>query len=205
MATPVIVPDPAEAATPALNPIQKSRFDPASLRIDQGYATGAVTRTSPITARKPDKHNWFRAHNDPSNYHLETLALDIKADRELYLVKRELHAELGLELVPRLLVPCITRQHNVFIWPVTLPDATGRSNPWTETALDAVRAAMDGWVRVVANMEAGGYDVYHPHATNIDPPEWPDLTLEDMLAKAFKNNYIASMDHPLIRRLRGEF
>jgi hypothetical protein len=187
-----------------LNPTTTNagRFDPARLRFSQGFEAGATNKSYPITARKPDRHCWFMAHTDPS-YHFQTMVLDIKADRETYLVEPDLREELALELTPKLIVPCITRQHNVFLWPVSLPDESGRVNKWTNSAMDAVEEAMHGWIRLVANMEAGGYDTYRPRV-QIDPPTWPDLTLEAMLEKAFRHYLIDTLDHPRVRALLGE-
>ena len=178
------------------------KFDPRRLRLSQGFEAGAVNKTSTITAHKPDRHNWFMVHQDP-DYHFQTMVLDIKAARETYLVEPGLREELALELTPKLIVPCITRQHNVFLWAVSLPDASGRSNSWVESAMEAVEKGMHGWIRLVANMEAGGYDTYQPRV-QLDPPVWPDLTLEDMLEKAFGHYMIDSLDHPRVRALFGE-
>ena len=188
----------------AANPTtpKPGKFDPARLRLNQSFEAGAVNKSSPITVRKPDRHNWFMAHPDPS-YHFQTMMLDIKQDREIYLIDPDLREELALELVPRLLVPCITRQNNIFLWPVSLPDSTGRVNTWTQSAMEAVQKAMLGWIRLVANIEGGGYDVYSPRVT-LDAPKWPNLTLEEMLEKAFKHHLIDSMEHPRILALLGE-
>jgi hypothetical protein len=188
---------PETAANPTTT--KPGKFDPSRLRLNQGFEAGATTRTSPIAARKPDPHNWFMAHPDPA-YHFVTMVLDIKAEREIYLVEPDLREELGHELTPKVIVPCITRQNNIFLWPVSLPSSTGRTNTWTQNALDAVQSAMRGWIRLVANIEAGGYDVHHPRV-EIDPPKWPDLTLEDMLEKAFGHYLIDSLDHPRVRAL----
>lgn len=203
--SPSIALDTAGVDTPAVPTAARraSKFDPVRLRLPQTFEGGAVTRTSTITARKPDRHNWFMVHPDADGYHFSTLVLDIKADRELYLIAPELRDELGVELVPRMIVPCITRQATIFLWPLALPDSNGRANSWTESALEAVRAAMEGWVRVVPNMEAGGYDLYRPRV-QLDLPTWPDLTLEQMLEKAFNHQMIESLDHPRVRALRGE-
>jgi hypothetical protein len=143
------------------------------------------------------------AHPDPA-YHFMTMVLDIKAERETYLVEPGLREELGRELTPKVIVPCITRQSNIFLWSVSLPGSTGRTNnTWTQSALDAVQEAMQSWIRLVANSEAGGYDAYHPRV-QIDPPVWPALTLEEMLEKAFGHYLIDSLDHPRVRALLGE-
>jgi hypothetical protein len=37
-----------------------------------------------------------------------------------------------------------------------------------------------------------------------DDPEWPILTYEEILRKAFKDKLIDSMEHPVLKKLRGE-
>src|ERR1039458_8016708 len=111
----------SDTAEDAANPTsaKTGRFNPSRLRLSQSFAAGATTRTSPITAHKPDPHNWFMAHPDPAAYHFVTMVLDVKAEREIYLVEPDLREELGRELTPKVIVPCITRQSNVFLWPVS--------------------------------------------------------------------------------------
>jgi hypothetical protein len=197
--------DPAKfrPSTPAESVTGKhSKFDPARFRLDQSFAAGATNKTLTITTHKPDRHSWFMADPDPS-HHVPNMMLDIKLDRETYLIDPSLLDELAFELTPKLIVPCITRQSNVFMWVVALPDDSGRINTWTQSALEAVEKAMHGWIRIVANMEARGYDIHEPRV-KIDPPKWPELTLENMLEMAFKHYLIESLDHPRIRALRGE-
>jgi hypothetical protein len=63
--------------------------------------------------------------------------------------------------------------------------------------------AMKGWVRVVANMGLGGYDVFQASGALPDP-DWPDVPFREYLRLAFKDRYIDNRDHPILRRLRGE-
>jgi hypothetical protein len=35
-------------------------------------------------------------------------------------------------------------------------------------------------------------------------PQWPDMSLQKVLAMAFKDRFIDSLDHPVLKRLRGE-
>ena len=159
-----------ETSENAVNPIiaKTGRFDPTRLRLAQSFAAGATTRTSPITARKPDPHNWFMAHPDPAAYHFVTMVLDVKAEREIYLVEPGLREELGRELTPKVIVPCITRQSNVFLWPVSLPSSTGRTNSWTQSAMDAVQDAMQG-----AGLDSVGCQQRGRRIRRLSPPR-PD-------------------------------
>jgi hypothetical protein len=103
----------------------------------------------------------------------------------------------------KLLVTAINRQNVLFVWECNLPRPDDRESPWTQTMLDAVNAATRGWVRVAANMSLGAYDV-SPSAAPLSEPEWPQVSFRDILKVAFKGRYVASLDHPKLRQLRGE-
>jgi hypothetical protein len=189
----------SEAATPPASPTSKF----ARYRADQSFATGSTTKTLPITVHKPDRFNWFTVHPDPS-YQFPAMMLDLKLERETYLVAPEIQAELDGLLSPKIIVPCLTRQGACFMWPVTAPDASGRVNTWTTTAMEAVQMATKGWVRIVADMAMGGYKIYQPQV-ELTPIAWPDLNPDEMLEKAFHHLQIDSIDHPRVRAiLRGE-
>jgi hypothetical protein len=91
----------------------------------------------------------------------------------------------------------------VFLWEVNLPRPDGRADDWSRTALEALDMAGTKWVRVVANMGLGGYDVYTASG-DLPDPTWPDLPFKDLLRIAFKDRFITDRSHPVLRRLRGE-
>jgi hypothetical protein len=97
----------------------------------------------------------------------------------------------------------ITRTGAVFLWPVRLPGADGKVDEWSRTALESADMAVKGWVRVTANMALGAYEVWQATGT-VPPPEWPDLPLKEILRIAFKGRLIDTLDHPVLRKLRGE-
>jgi hypothetical protein len=47
----------------------------------------------------------------------------------------------------------------VLLWPVALPDVSGRRNAWAETAREACELAKVSWVRLVADMSLGAYRI----------------------------------------------
>jgi hypothetical protein len=86
---------------------------------------------------------------------------------------------------------------------VTLPAPEGRENAWHTSARAAAERAEKDWVRMVANMGAGAYDVYIA-PLGIPDPDWPEQTLRDLLKIAFGNGrLIDTLDHPVIQRLLG--
>jgi hypothetical protein len=111
---------------------------------------------------------------------------------------------LGDEAKSFCLRPYINRAGTLRLWPIRLPDTDGRVNEWHRSAAIAASAAMKQWVRVTADRDAGGYKV---NAAAIQPPEpeWPDLSLAEMLRLAFasQGRIIDDPDHPVVKQLLG--
>ena len=184
---------------------KKDPFDLESLRLSQDFAvTGLQKEILSVPVRKPSKEHWVRAH--PSDdYYLQTGLLELKEEREVYLVSPEIWPELAGESTfgPRGLYTAMNRQGVLSLWPVKLPEPGGRINQWHQSALDAVGRAKERWVRVVPNMSLGGYDLYTTKG-DIPEPQWPDLTMQEIIRLAFKDMLIDSVDHPVLKGLRGE-
>ena len=174
--------------------------DLAALRLDSTDTTaGAVEILSHLPVRKPGRHEFFRVHPD---YVLDTTVFTDKEERESYLVMPAMRAALLGEARPVLLVPAISRQNALFIWPVSLPGEDGRRNTWTETAQEAMRLAQEHWVRLMADMGLSAYRIYRAEG-QLSDPIWPDKSFEELLEIAFNDRVIDSHDHPVVRRLRG--
>ena len=175
-----------------------------TLRLTQGFnQTVGATRTQlVIPVRKPSRQDWVRVHPDPS-YRLETCVLELKEERETYLVSQSLWSEIADDISPRVLYTAITRQGTLFVWPVRMPGGDGRTDRWSESALTGADLATKLWIRLSANMQSGGYDVFEA-AGKIPDPVWPDLPLSDILRRAFSNAFIEDIDHPVLLKLRGE-
>ena len=181
-------------------------FDPAALRLSQDFAAGLGVKKALLTVpvRKPDK-TWFVRVHPAEDYRLQTAALELKEERETYLVDRALWPELATEATfsPRLLLTAVNRQGVLFLWPIRLPGPDGKLADWNKSALEAAELARKSWVRGTANMSLGAYDVFE--ATGQHPePQWPEQPFAELLRLAFKDRYIAGPDHPVLRKLRGE-
>lgn len=179
-------------------------FDPKRLKLSARFREGQDIRKIivSIPVRKPGRQEFFRTHPD-LNMWLETTVLELKEDRLTYLVEPSLAPHLPGEAVPKLLVPTITTHGSLSLWPIRLEDERGRLDEWNTVALEAAERARTKWIRLMANMGAGTYDVLE--AAGIFPESnWPELSLREMLSKAFKERVIDDLDHPVLKRLRGE-
>jgi hypothetical protein len=198
----------AQPATPPPSTSGPDPFDLESLRLSQdelGTAgLGVKKALLCVPVRKPDKFWFCRVHPDAA-YRLSTFTIELKEEREVYLVARPLWEALAARnaMRPKLLVTAINRQGTLFLWEVSLPRSDGRTDEWSRTALEAVEMATRQWVCVSANMNLGAYDVW-PATGNLGEPAWPEVPFNDLLKIAFKDRLISDWDHPVLQKLRGE-
>jgi hypothetical protein len=174
-----------------------------ALRLGQDFSAALGKRMlTTVPVRKPGKQDFIMVRPEPE-FRLETFILELKEEREAFLVSPTLWQDLANEIAPRVIFACINRQGVLFLWPVRRPGTDARVDTWSSSALAAAQAAMSRWVRVSANMSLGGYDVFEATG-ELSLPEWPTLTFQELLRLAFKDRYIDSPQHPVLRRLRGE-
>jgi len=182
-------------------------FNPEKFHIKQDFqsALGVKKLLLTIPVRKPSKEWFFRCHDDP-NYQIQTIILELKEDSEIYLVDPSLWELLIGEATcsTRLLIPSINKQGVIFLWPVRLPGPDGRQDSWSRSAMEAANYAKNKWVRIQPNMSLGAYDVCMAPTETV-PPNWGELpSLNEIFRLAFKDHFIDTADHPVLKRLRGE-
>ena len=194
---------PVETVLEAVETAKPDPFDPATLRLAQGLDAelGVKKALIQVPVRKPRPQEFFRVHPG-EDYRLDTTILELKDEREIYLVMPEMRGALLGEIVSTRLFAATNRQGIVFLIPVRLPGEDGRSNPWHESLMRAAGLAMASWIRVRADMSLGGYQPFIASG-NLPEPEWPDESLGELLRIAFSGNRIDVPDHPVIRRLFG--
>jgi hypothetical protein len=168
---------------------------------DFAESCGVKKLLTTIPVRKPHPQDFVRVHPDAA-YRENFPAIDLKTDRELYVVTREMQAELSTECVPAKLFTAINRQGVVFLWPVRLPGPDGKLNEWWRSAAEAAELAMTRWVRVKANMDLGAYEIFSATGT-LQDPTWPELSFNELLRIAFRDRVVDNIDHPVVKRLRG--
>jgi hypothetical protein len=179
-------------------------FDPANLRLDQSFTetVGVKKLRLTIPVRKPSPQDFVRVHPDPT-YRENFPIIELKDEREEYIVTAALVPELANEFVTKTLFTAINRQGTLFLWPVRLPPPDGKNLEWWRSAREAAEMAMSSWVRVKANMNMGAYDIFRAE-TAISDPVWPEEGFWDLIKVAFRDHLITTLDHPVIKRLRGQ-
>lgn len=61
---------------------------------------------------------------------------------------------------------------------------------------------MTRWIRVKPNMSGGFYEIFEA-ASTVPEPVWPTMPFKEILRLAFRYQYVDTLDHPVIKRLRG--
>jgi hypothetical protein len=178
-------------------------FDPESLRLSQDFAKAAGVKKllNIVPVRKPSNQDFVRTHPS-SEYQITTAIIELKEDGEIFLVAPELRNELAAEYLPMKLFTAINRQGTLFLWPCKLPRSDGRTNRWSDSCLDGAEQAQTRWLRISADMSVGAYQFYEP-IDKLPDPEWPGYTFGEILKVAFSSRHIDSLNHPIVKRLRG--
>jgi hypothetical protein len=178
--------------------------DLASLRIAPAFveAAGVKTLRTTVPVRRPSAQDFVRVHAAPE-YRENFAIIELKDDREDYLVMPHVVPLLSTEVVYKTLFTAINRQGIVFLWPVRLPSVDDKPNQWWLSAREAAERAVNTWVRMKANMSLGAYEITVAEGEMADPA-WGRLeSFADLLRIAFKGRLISDTDHAVIRRLRG--
>lgn len=181
-----------------------SPFDPSRFKVTNRPSedVGVKESITSVKVCKPEKQQFIRVHAD-EQFHFETAVLELKDDKEVYLVLPSLVSSLAGELSYVKIHVAITKHGQIFLWPVKISQDDARKNSWNESALSAVEIAKKKWVRIISNMQRGEYVTLE--AQSDFEPNWPpDLDLEKLLSVAFRSRVIESLDHPVLKRLAGE-
>lgn len=178
-------------------------FDLARLRISPEMleTAGVKKLLTTVPVRKPLAQDFVRVRSEL--HYRETLALlELKDDRETFVADLSAVPELQGECYFATLYTAISRTGVLFMWPIKVPTLDGRSNEWNTSAATAAQHAMRGWIRVKSNMSLGAYEIFEAEGS-IPDPIWPELSFDAILRIAFKDRVVRSLDHPVVKRLRG--
>lgn len=177
-------------------------FDLNEIRISGDLGDFADSEEHSATmVRKPRSQSYFRAHPN-AEMRADVFLLWFEEDHKWYMVRKHLWKELADELTPVKLVTCVDYGGEQFLWPVKLPLSSGRGSSWGHSALAAADTATKRWLRLISDMKNQKYR-YQVGSEELPAPDWPEKSLNDLMLEAFADSIIDTLDHPVIRRLRG--
>ena len=183
------------------HPVNETPTDFSRFKLSQnfGNVSGVKKKLTTVPVRKPSKTQWVRVHPEKK---MDTVLLKYgESGEDLFLVEPELQVEVEQLAKAYRLVLAIDRQGDPFFWPIALPDDTRPLN-WHLTAMEAAENAELEWTRIQANMNLGAYQIFAAEG-NLEDPEWPELSMNELLDIAFKQKIIDRPDHLVLLQLRG--
>jgi hypothetical protein len=179
-------------------------IDIEDLRLSQDYPAlaGVEKKITSIPVKKPSRQAFIRVRRE-EEYRLQTAVIEFKDGREIYVVHRDLQEELSIETRQIELFTATELHGPLFLWPVKLSTPGGSENSWNTSMMEGALEAMNRWTRMVSNRELKAYELLVAKA-HYEDPEWPVLTFHEILNIAFKDRFIETLDHPVVKQLKGE-
>jgi hypothetical protein len=179
-------------------------FDIASLRLNPSFleSAGVKKLVTTVPVRRPSQQDFVRVHSLPE-YRENFAIIDLKDDREDFIVHPDILSDLAGEVVHKTLFTAVNRQGVVFLWPVRLPAPDGRVLEWWRSEREAAERAMTSWLRIKANMSLSAYEISVAESEMADPV-WPELSFQELVRIAYRDRLITTLDHPVVKRLRGQ-
>ena len=198
MAATVKLPDPAPGAQGIFDNLEALKIS-----LEHAGLAGSTEVLARIPVRKPMRHEYFRVHPGDENC-FTTVLYEDRETRENYFIAPTMLPLLRAvtDVAITTLVPFITKQKVLGIFPLKLStDATVQSG-WQSTAMAAAQTAKSKWVRMQADMGLGGYRIFAAEG-QLGEPAWPETPFNELLDIAFKDRVIASEDHPMLNKILG--
>jgi hypothetical protein len=173
--------------------------DLEALRFDVADMLAARTeRFEFIAVRKPHRQHVIRTH--PTYAQSGAIYKD-ESTGEAHFVMPTIRRELIDYIRPVLLVFGMTKQKVPFLWDLAVPTETGGlGGGWAESARAAAEIAKTRWCSIVSDKSLQAYRVYVSEE-DIPEPIWPNMSLSEILAVAFRGKIIDQADHPIANEL----
>ncbi|QDU21261.1 hypothetical protein [Urbifossiella limnaea] len=192
----------AAALPPPPDPFDVTRL---ALPDDSDADLGVRELLVSVPFRKPSKEQFFRVHPDPA-YRCVGGLIELKDDdAESFWVDRSLWPALADEptFTRRQVVTAVTRGGLVFVWGLRMPGPDGKIPDWVSIPQEAARVAAGQWTKLYWDQTQRRHRIrVSEHMT--DAPTWPELPFPELLRLAFKDRTVTSLEHPVLKKLRGE-
>jgi len=173
-----------------------------SIYVAKPYETQIVTKREivRVPVKKPGGQIFFRIHPTEE---IPVWLLKWEDDGEQYVINPKMLKFLDDQAKLNILYLGITLSGHPFLFPVQQKDANGKWNSWHESAFNIITMAKKQWLRMVAERQINGYEPYVAEQKHPEP-EWPQKTMMEYLAIAFREKRIDTEDHPIIKSLKGK-
>jgi hypothetical protein len=164
----------------------------------------SLTIQKSIKVGKPNKQRFYQVKSGDENYFSAEVINDNSENAsEIFLIDPEISKEVVDEAIHVVFHLAISKAGDLLLWQSRLPDESGKLDEWNRSAMRIKEIAKKDWVRVLSNRSQGCYEPIIAKDFS-DEPVWPEESLEELVNEAFKDHYIDSLDHPVLKKLRGE-
>lgn len=171
------------------------------LKLNSSETLGSKKLLSVVPVTKPSKEKFFQTSVD-DNRSMDVYLYEDKVESTFYLVSPEVADMLGSLARAMTLHLAIDRGDNPFLIPIPLPDDRGQRNSWPASMLNAIEHARGKWVRVQSDKSMGIYQI-HEAQGKLEGPNWPELSLEEIVNIAFTGRVIDDLEHPKVQLALG--
>ena len=160
-----------------------------------------VKRLGTIEVRKPKPQEWFRTHSHPGMFR-EMFVIE-NSSGDFYAVDPAIASEFSDVVREAYVTAAINDEGALFLWVIPKPKADGSGAQLYDSNLEDLSLSRGKWIRRQWDRGSKSYKV--DEATTEKEPAWPEnCNFEDWMDRGFKNRFIDDVDHPILRRARGE-
>jgi hypothetical protein len=153
-----------------------------------------------VSIGKPNGQTFFRVHPEwKAVYPVFEKKQDYKS--EFFIVDTKTVPELASEVTPRLIVPLITRDGSLYVWPLRIGTPEKEADLAARSAYVAMQKAKSSWVRV--NWKGREFECFVAKG-ELPEPEWPEITFDEVVDLAFGGQVIEDGSHPVVKALNGD-
>lgn len=175
-----------------------------ALRLPASELEGVETKRvrTKITVDKPPRDQFFMV-KDGADYWVPFGLIELERSSSFYLVAPGLVRDWLRENDIKSYYDCVlclvvTWHGEPRVWPLKQT-----TNSWHESAREIAEMAKTGWTKLISDQAASCY-VAGTAANQVKKPAWPAESFEEILEKAFAGRIIDSLDHDVIKELRGD-
>lgn len=176
-----------------------------NLRLSQSYAAQAFGKlvNAVVPVAKPPKSAFVRVRpGEEFSTILNLLDGSKLGGDSMYAISAEIAPLIADQVRLTQVRLAVTSQGIPYLVPTPLAGPDGRLNPWHLSLSRAMEMAETRWVRIVANMMRGGYDIFEAIG-QLPAPQWPEESFEELLEIGFRGRLITDENHPLVQQLLG--
>jgi len=153
-----------------------------------------------IPVEKPDKQLFARVHSEMVA-EVDIVYFAAEKGRAYLIHKTAIQYVIGFVSKVKL-YPYITLKDNLGLLPITQPKPGKKMQEWHLSREKMVVIGRKDWIQMKPKSEGAGYDAIKAKKKH-DNPEWPDLTLTEILEIAFMDYIIRDKNHPVVKALQG--